>query len=355
MVRREKSTLAILEKAYELETNEEAWLQALSDAALPSMDAGLGTFGFRAEPATGKLLAFVTSQAPSWLPQSIVGIHAASSRSERAVATGKFSRYCALSESFGRDTWLGLELTAQHILAHGFEDVISINLLDPAGKYLLVVGAAQKKIRTASKVEVGHWTRVSSHLGAAWRLRSRLVGQHEEGEAILAPSGAVEHATADAKAPSARETLRAAVRNRERALASSIGKLSREPLDLWKGLVEGRWSLVDRFDSDGRRYVVAHANRLAAPGPRALTDRERDVAAMAAVGAPLKVIAYELGLSIPRVSNLLTAALRRIGAASRAELARIYAASLEAQAHSGITQSARVEPRDDQERAARKK
>ncbi|HVY45932.1 MAG TPA: helix-turn-helix transcriptional regulator, partial [Minicystis sp.] len=93
-----------------------------------------------------------------------------------------------------------------------------------------------------------------------------------------------------------------------------------------KGLVDGRWSLVDRFDRDGRRYVVAHANRLGAPGPRALTAQERDVAAMAAVGLPIKVIAYELGLSVPRVSNVLRVAMAKIGS-SRAELVRIYAAA----------------------------
>jgi hypothetical protein len=28
-------------------------------------------------------------------------------------------------------------------------------------------------------------------------------------------------------------------------------------LQLWRALVDGRWSLVDSFETDGRRYVVA--------------------------------------------------------------------------------------------------
>jgi DNA-binding NarL/FixJ family response regulator len=68
----------------------------------------------------------------------------------------------------------------------------------------------------------------------------------------------------------------------------------------WKGLVDARWSLVDWFDSDGSSYLLAHRN----DGPLAplelLTERERQVVALAALGLANKMIAYELGIATSR-------------------------------------------------------
>ena len=49
--------------------------------------------------------------------------------------------------------------------------------------------------------------------------------------------------------------------------------------DARAALLEGRWSLVDRFDSDGRRFIVAYRNPPGVLNPRRLTAREREVAA----------------------------------------------------------------------------
>jgi hypothetical protein len=35
---------------------------------------------------------------------------------------------------------------------------------------------------------------------------------------------------------------------------------SHTPLASWNALVAGRWSIVDAFDSDGRRLIVARAS-----------------------------------------------------------------------------------------------
>src|SRR5262245_47963095 len=68
-------------------------------------------------------------------------------------------------------------------------------------------------------------------------------------------------------------------------------------LRFWEGLVAGRWSLVDHFDRDGRRYYVARRNDVAVLPARDLTPREREIAALAGLGHSNKRIAYELGLS----------------------------------------------------------
>jgi DNA-binding CsgD family transcriptional regulator len=334
-VRRDSGTLALLATAYDLTSTHDQWLQSLADSALPLMDIGYGTFAFRTDLQASKIVAFVSSGAPPWVRDCIVNLQAAANASEMATATGTISRYATLSQSFGRARWLGLDITKQHVLPYGVEDASSINVIDSAGKYLVVVGTVQRKAAPPSKPDAAHWTRVSSHLVAACRLRDRLLSMPvpttADGEAILTPDGGVQHATGSTTSRSARDILRDAVRARERALACARKSSAHDALDLWKGLVEGRWSLVDRFDSDGRRYVVAHANDPAAPGPRTLTAQERNITAIAAAGLPLKVIAYELGLSMPRVSNILRQAMAKIGVTSRAELVRIYLAARHAQ------------------------
>ena len=42
-------------------------------------------------------------------------------------------------------------------------------------------------------------------------------------------------------------------------------------LDLWRALVAGEWSLVEKWESDGRRYLAAYRNAPDVHDPRALT------------------------------------------------------------------------------------
>lgn len=86
----------------------------------------------------------------------------------------------------------------------------------------------------------------------------------------------------------------------------------------------GRWSLVDRFESDGRRYLVARRNDPELAEPRSLSHRERQVLAYAALGYANKHIAYTLGLAPSTVSSHLRTAMRRVGAPSRAALADFW-------------------------------
>jgi len=87
---------------------------------------------------------------------------------------------------------------------------------------------------------------------------------------------------------------------------------------LWQAMVAGRWSLLDHFDSDGRRFVLAHRNEADVPDVRGLTQRERQVAAYAELGHSNKVIAYELGLSLGTVGQHLASARAKLGALQRA-------------------------------------
>ena len=115
-------------------------------------------------------------------------------------------------------------------------------------------------------------------------------------------------------------------------------------LELWRGLLAGRWTLVDHFDSDGRRFVLARKNDPSVPEPRALSPRQRQVVFYASLGWSNKEISYALGLSENTVSAHLAQSLSKLGIATRAELVRMatevaLAAAIPFQSSSGESSS----------------
>lgn len=89
----------------------------------------------------------------------------------------------------------------------------------------------------------------------------------------------------------------------------------------WEALASTRWTVVDHFERDGRRYILAeeheHGSGSAAPK---LSARERQVLTNAALGHSNKEIAHALGLADSTVRVLLTRAARKLRAASRLQL-----------------------------------
>ncbi len=98
-----------------------------------------------------------------------------------------------------------------------------------------------------------------------------------------------------------------------------------EALAAWEALIRGRWSLVDRFDGDQRRFVVAVRNDPHFSDPRGLSMRERQVAAYAGLGRSAKEIAYLLGAPAASVENSLRRAQAKLGLQSRVELTDFFA------------------------------
>ena len=187
----------------------------------------------------------------------------------------------------------------------------------------------------ANRDELTRWPLVVSHLGAGLRLRQfskkmSLDDIDHSGnpiEAVLDPCGKVQHLTERASNNSSCNHLRNAV-----LIVESIrnGKSRDDPektLPLWQGLISGRWSLVDRFDSDGKRFIVAVRNDPDHTDPRGLTARERQVAEYVGMGYGNKVIAYTLGITPTAVSNNITRILCKLGLQRRVELATFFAPS----------------------------
>jgi DNA-binding CsgD family transcriptional regulator len=143
---------------------------------------------------------------------------------------------------------------------------------------------------------------------------------------VLTSSGRLVHAEGTARDQDAREKLRDAAIAIDRARGSLRRKNDDEALQLWRVLVDGEWSLVDRFDSDGRRYMVARKNAPQVKDPRALTLRERQVVALTSLGHSIKLIGYELGVSHSSVINARKQAMRKLGLESLSDLVRFMSA-----------------------------
>jgi DNA-binding CsgD family transcriptional regulator len=176
------------------------------------------------------------------------------------------------------------------------------------------------------------WQRIAVHVEAGHRLRRRLgcapelgtIPAHKlllEANAVIDPKRFVlTHASGPARDRDTKEALREAAIRVDKARSKLRKQEGEQALEVWQGLVRGRWSLVDWFDSDGRRFIVVIPNAPGLGDPRGLTEREHQVATYVARGESGKLIGYRFGISRQRVSLLLKSAMRKLGVKTQAEL-----------------------------------
>lgn len=208
----------------------------------------------------------------------------------------------------------------------GIHQILGLNGVNPDGRGAHIGLLIQ---RSARSPEPDLLARLSSHLAAASRLRRRLAGAPaiESADAVLEVTGTIVHAARGAKLRAAREALSAATRRLEHLRGPVRRRNPEQAARQWKALVAGQWSLVDQFESDGRRFLLAQSNEAPTASVAFLSERERQVVALAALGHANKMIAYELGIAISTVGVLLGRAARKFGATKRAALIEAYDAA----------------------------
>src|SRR5262249_53236132 len=159
----------------------------------------------------------------------------------------------------------------------GWRDIAIVNGLDPTNEGVYLGALAPRETRL-TKATQSLWARVAAHVAAANRLRTRLAesGRARPGtaEAILTPGGKVEHAAEAAQSNESRGRLIDAARTIERVRGSLRRSDPQQAVEEWKGLVAARWTLLDHFESDGRRYLLSRRNEAARDGLAGLTARE---------------------------------------------------------------------------------
>lgn len=172
--------------------------------------------------------------------------------------------------------------------------------------------------RKTSRNQRARMRMLGAHLGSAFRARSRTLDEawfHADGKLCEAQGAA----------RTQREELRTFVKRLDKLRARrGTGWDETDALSAWTAMVQGRWTLLDFFDSDGRRFVVARANEPELGRELALTSREELVSKLHGMGQSSKYVAYSLGLSTAVVSELLTTAMLKLNVKSRSELIRLY-------------------------------
>lgn len=321
------------EAAYDLGVEKDLWLPTLMEAGAPVLDRGLGVF------------ALTCVRPPTPGPLVIDRLHVSGDSGDFA------DRIAGLQGQVGMELLWPLsrpgipktlsEVTdkhnpaAFHVIMRHFDfakDAIGISALDPNGRgvYLIV---ALPKVTTLSEQARERWQMLAAHFGAGYRLRCALEQSSLAStpptdlpfgaEVLIDPSDfGVAEAIGKARSRPALAALRAAAAQVDRARGQMRKSDPDKALELWKALVRGRWSTVDWFDSDGRRYVLGIPNAPDVVDPRGLTEREMQVVSYVMAGLTNKMIGYNLGISKGRISTLLGSAMKKLGVNTRAQLVK---------------------------------
>lgn len=323
--------ISLIEAGYSLEGDDQQWLDHLFECAKPLFDpAGVpDAYMYSVTPTTFAVGIGRTSKSSeairlkinqAFSPEIIDLLY----RSDRILATGseflehvipreQYSSMLALvgeAESPRRDSW-GVTCPCGTGLGVGFTQFLN-------------------ERRKTTATERKRWLQVAAHLGAGLRLRKfarELSLDASPVEAVLDSSGNLHDARERAVETDARENLREAVRRIERTRTIAERDEPDAALDNWRGLVDGRWSLIDRFDTDGKRFIVAVRNDPKQPDPRGLTPGERQVAEYVGMGRSTKEIAYILGVSDAAVTNSTARIGEKLGLSSRTMIASFFAQS----------------------------
>ncbi|HWB78215.1 MAG TPA: LuxR C-terminal-related transcriptional regulator [Nannocystaceae bacterium] len=326
----DRQALSFVAACYRIRDDLETWIAGLLETATPLLDRGAGVHAY----------AYAIGPAGTIVPRSGVvetkgtptGLACTALPAAMAVPAplvrSLFCRAPAIVSSWHHTRELDAPAFTDFkpfdlLRTFGVRDIIGASAHDASGVGVLL-SVPTATLRPIAPTELRRWRLLRAHLLAGLRLHTTTL--RADGDAVLGPSGDVLHAEGAARGGVALESLRRRAQQIDRARSGAARRFDAgTALATWRGLVEGTWSLVDRFDRDGRRYFVAHRNdpRLAAPA--LLSERERQVAAYAALGYSNKLIAYTLGLAPSTVSSHLRRAMQRLGCETVAELVRVWA------------------------------
>lgn len=321
--------IGLVEAAYDLESDDREWLANLVQHAAPGLDVGRGlvAFYFDASDTQHIRVWHPTDVGDTTIPMKmrlgrdiILGRHS-DAASWIACGPSTVGSLTGVLRQVG-----ALERFQPWITLSGHGDYLGVRACDVQMRGV-ALGVCYPKPFTAPAATVRRWSRIAAHIAAAYRLRRALRVADldpliDDGEAVLSGDGRVHHAEGSASNPEAREELRRAVADLDRARMRDQRKDAEEALALWRGLVDGTWSLVERFESDGRRYLIARRNEPGVLDPRGLSLREKQVVSFAALGHSTKLIAYELGLRPSTVSTHMQSAMQKLGVSTQVDLVR---------------------------------
>ncbi len=297
--------IGVVEAAYRVDGTDEGWLGGVLEAARPGLDTGLGAVAWMLS-FTGTFSASepIGDGPDGWRNAFFAHSEALSlEQLERQYRAGCGTLRESMGGALDADAYVRTFLKPM-----GVADFVAVTGRDVAG-HGVFVGAPNSRPVSLPPGRRATWDRVASHLTAGLRLR-RTVGA--DVEAVL-DGRKVVHAEGVGKSATARQRLLDAAATIDRARGGLRRSDPDAAVELWTGLVAGRWTLVDCVDTDARRLLIARRN---SPSPRtspSLTLRERQVIGYAMLGFSNKQTAYALGLTASGISMARRSALRKLG------------------------------------------
>lgn len=310
--------IGAIELAYDRTSDEQAWLAEITRVVAPAFGSG--------GPVTSFVFDLSAEDIALGTTTGVGDLQYDREDFERQHEVGR--RHGSVHRAYECDLYtllsraVGATEAKESLLAAGMkgDDAIGLraNATPSSGIILTTDVAGGHRLRHREL-----WTRFAAHLGAALRLRRlEAAPSPDTCRALLTPDGRLEHGSTETIA------ARASLGTAAKAIDRARGKLRRLDPDaaaaLWRTMVRGEWSLVDWYDHDGKRFLLAQENRVPSRSRQTLTPREEQAVACAAMGHSNKLIAYDLGLSTGSVAVLLGRAARKLGVSGRVALVRVF-------------------------------
>lgn len=297
------------------------WLSRSAHAIQACLGEGLGavahTYDIAGPPSRWSIALETTAEGPSELAAQVRTNFSILCRENPGFlhrCLHESGPACTYSEITGSDLSQLPSGSDVVVKRWGIVDQICLNAANPddTGVVVAVNVGSRRQLVPAQRRRI---SMLAAHLAAAARLAPV---QELKPAAIFNPDGRVAHMEQPHQ-PRTR-LLREHVLAVERARTKSALRDSDDALRTWRALLAGEYTLLDRFESDGRRFVIAVSNPPGIRDPRGLTQREAAVAAWAARGHSDKLIAYELGIATKTVGVLVGRVLRKLQLRTRTGL-----------------------------------
>jgi DNA-binding CsgD family transcriptional regulator len=303
--------IGVVEASYALDLPMGGWLQRLLESSSPWLDRGYGALAVVWEPDPLVFTHVEVRGTPDMMKGHLARWEQTFPRPGVLQLRRQAGTYRSFSETM-RDGNIAQQEFFRQEGDHSFEDYIALGSF-PARHRYVQLGAMTDRLARTTPSERRLWETLGAHVTAGLGLMEDLSpGDSTSAEAVFTPDGRCVHAEGEARSTTARELLRHHARCIEKARGPLRRRDPEAALSLWKALVAGRWTIVDRWDADGRRYLVARRNQEKGRDPRALTAREVQAVEGAMRGEGNAQIAHALGIDDSTVATHLSRALRKL-------------------------------------------
>jgi DNA-binding CsgD family transcriptional regulator len=331
----------VLDSTYDLELSNEEWVRGITTALDPMLRAGVGLVAsVIGTDERRELEVFEPIDSPVVAIDDFNNVFGVHEHGGTRVCADRFERVFPHDGQLVADIGVGTigtlaklgnpkQLRQVNVEPDGtsFTDLAFLVVPDPDSQALLsFVARSHEPVKVTPKART-RWQSLQRHITAVFRVRQQIAAGcfDEDSAAFFEPDGdCVSRGPTD---EGIRERLRCAIREWETNRSARTQKQRVSVEHYWENVLSGRWALVDRFDSDGRRHIVALPVSKVADSLRGLSRRQRDVMCLLAEGYSNKVIAFELGISESAVSSHLNNIFRKFGIEDRPSAIRVAQAA----------------------------